>query len=58
MKVLPPSPQTLLTELLGPRNENNRDEEEKCPYTFLRSLGCIYDSSGNDFDNGKKCAHT
>ena len=32
MKVLPPSPQTLLTELLGPRNENNRDEEEKCPY--------------------------
>ena len=32
MKLLPPSPQTLLTELLGPRNENNRDEEEKCPY--------------------------
>ena len=36
------------TKLFGPRNENGLDEA----FALLKSHGCIYGASKNDFDNG------
>ena len=38
----------VLYKTLGPRNENGLDEA----FALLKSHGCIYGASKNDFDNG------